>query len=616
MADIASPIKTLGAFPAVDPTVATIGTAEQIADGETKVTMTKGERETLELAGEVALFAPRIVPGKNDGDTAGVAIARDATGRVLIRAAPVSVLPRVAATELGLADLSALVGDGPLETVVFVPRVVPGKASSRRPLLVDATGRVLIWDRPQEVVDAIADMTARLDTALDAKGHLLQPAQGLHLLKWTRLRQRQVDHKGIVGLTLTAGGSGYTSAPNVSFGGGGANAQILAPQAVASISGGAVTSLQLNYGGAKRDAATTVTLSGGGGSGATAVAVMPQLNITLIGDSYIDDISNWDRIFTEQMQLRYGFGGLGWVSLASAAAHPRNFIYSPTGAGFTIIDSDNVSPYPTADTYAARATVAGSYRQFTLASSAPRPSSAKLFYYGVDDATIRYRWAASDSWKSATLSGTGNQTSALDLTGMPATGTATDIRVEHLTSTAVLNAIYFGSAEPGVIVNKLGNNGSTAKEWAALDETQFVSAQAAIPTDLYVICLGTNDKTINRTVEQYVADMVTIVTRLRMAHPATTGSNAQPGADIVILTPPDIVPHASNPIADYDLAIRNVAASLGVAVVSMRYAFGESPAAVAGWMDGVDPGGTGYHPSDHKGAYLAADLILRSVFNI
>lgn len=44
MADIASPIKTLGSFPAIDPTVAAIGTADQIADGAAKVSMTVGER--------------------------------------------------------------------------------------------------------------------------------------------------------------------------------------------------------------------------------------------------------------------------------------------------------------------------------------------------------------------------------------------------------------------------------------------------------------------------------------------------------------------------------------------------------------------------------------------
>ncbi|PHP20340.1 hypothetical protein CG471_08035 [Sphingobium sp. IP1] len=47
MADIASPIKTLGNFPAVDPSVPAIGTADQIADGTAKVSMAAGEREGL-----------------------------------------------------------------------------------------------------------------------------------------------------------------------------------------------------------------------------------------------------------------------------------------------------------------------------------------------------------------------------------------------------------------------------------------------------------------------------------------------------------------------------------------------------------------------------------------
>jgi hypothetical protein len=47
MADIASPIKTLGNFPAVDPTVAAIGTADQIADGETNVSMRSTERKSI-----------------------------------------------------------------------------------------------------------------------------------------------------------------------------------------------------------------------------------------------------------------------------------------------------------------------------------------------------------------------------------------------------------------------------------------------------------------------------------------------------------------------------------------------------------------------------------------
>jgi hypothetical protein len=63
MADIASPIKTLGNFPAVDPTVAAIGTADQIADGETKVSMTAVERgkvDTIDNSGTRWVYGKRI----------------------------------------------------------------------------------------------------------------------------------------------------------------------------------------------------------------------------------------------------------------------------------------------------------------------------------------------------------------------------------------------------------------------------------------------------------------------------------------------------------------------------------------------------------------------------
>lgn len=61
MANIASPIKTLGAFPAIDPTVPQAASADQIADGETNVSMTRGERD--DLAEVSAIF--RQVDGVN-----------------------------------------------------------------------------------------------------------------------------------------------------------------------------------------------------------------------------------------------------------------------------------------------------------------------------------------------------------------------------------------------------------------------------------------------------------------------------------------------------------------------------------------------------------------------
>jgi hypothetical protein len=73
----------------------------------------------------------------------------------------------------------------------------------------------------------------------------------------------------IVGLvTVTAGGSNYTTAPTVTFSGGGG------ASAVANLSGDAVTSVTVTYPGNGYTAAPTVGFTGGGGTGAVARATL------------------------------------------------------------------------------------------------------------------------------------------------------------------------------------------------------------------------------------------------------------------------------------------------------------------------------------------------------
>lgn len=74
----------------------------------------------------------------------------------------------------------------------------------------------------------------------------------------------------VTGITVTAGGTGYTSAPTVTLtGGGGSNAT-----ATAVLTGSAVTSVTVSNGGSNYATAPTVAFSGGGGSGAAATAVV------------------------------------------------------------------------------------------------------------------------------------------------------------------------------------------------------------------------------------------------------------------------------------------------------------------------------------------------------
>ena len=74
----------------------------------------------------------------------------------------------------------------------------------------------------------------------------------------------------VASIAVTAGGSGYTSAPTVSFSGGGGSGAT----ATATVSGGAVTGITITSPGSGYTSAPSVSFSGGSGSGATATATI------------------------------------------------------------------------------------------------------------------------------------------------------------------------------------------------------------------------------------------------------------------------------------------------------------------------------------------------------
>ncbi len=73
----------------------------------------------------------------------------------------------------------------------------------------------------------------------------------------------------VLGIEVTNGGSGYTSAPTVTIHGDGQDAN-----ATATVSGGAVTAITMDQNGSNYTSVPAITLTGGGGSGATAQAVL------------------------------------------------------------------------------------------------------------------------------------------------------------------------------------------------------------------------------------------------------------------------------------------------------------------------------------------------------
>jgi hypothetical protein len=74
----------------------------------------------------------------------------------------------------------------------------------------------------------------------------------------------------VTAVTVSAGGSGYTSAPTVGFSGGGGTGAT----GTATVSGGEVTAVTITAAGSGYTSAPAVTFTGGGGTGATATATV------------------------------------------------------------------------------------------------------------------------------------------------------------------------------------------------------------------------------------------------------------------------------------------------------------------------------------------------------
>ncbi len=79
-------------------------------------------------------------------------------------------------------------------------------------------------------------------------------------------------------VTVSAGGTGYTSAPTITISAPTGTGQTETAEATATVSGGAVTKITLTNKGKGYTSAPTITISGGGGSSATATATLDSSN--------------------------------------------------------------------------------------------------------------------------------------------------------------------------------------------------------------------------------------------------------------------------------------------------------------------------------------------------
>jgi hypothetical protein len=148
--------------------------------------------------------------------------------------------------------------------------------------------------------------------------------------KWPdtiRLEQKTPDNQ-VRNVSVGTGGTGYTSAPTVSFSGGGGSGAT----ATATIdSNGSVNGVAVTAGGTGYTSAPTVSFSGGGGSGAEAVStIMNVIDFgTEIGEVLrISNNDPYDTGFADEVAFRveYASSGYGKVVLTNRSSTKPVFL--------------------------------------------------------------------------------------------------------------------------------------------------------------------------------------------------------------------------------------------------------------------------------------------------
>lgn len=130
----------------------------------------------------------------------------------------------------------------------------------------------------------------------------------------------------VAALTLTSGGSGYTSDPIVTLTGGGGTGATAIAQTSAP-----VISIEIRNGGANYTSAPTVNITGGGGTGATATATITNGSITAI------TLTSGGSNYTSAPTVAFsGGGGTGASAFATRGTGPvANLLVAWPGSGYT-----------------------------------------------------------------------------------------------------------------------------------------------------------------------------------------------------------------------------------------------------------------------------------------
>ncbi|MBI6122047.1 SGNH/GDSL hydrolase family protein [Serratia marcescens] len=194
----------------------------------------------------------------------------------------------------------------------------------------------------------------------------------------------------------------------------------------------------------------------------------------------------------------------------------------------------------------------------------------------------------------------------IPLSSMPTTGSGT-ATITVISGAVTLYGVMIGNAaSAGVVVHKLGGSGASSANWTNADAVRWKKAFTTLKANLTTIMLGTNDQGAKMAPEQFKANLLEMINRIRSAQSTT---------DILLICPAENNRPGGNEISmsAYARQMYEIAVEQDVAFLNLQQSFGVNPADYAAgsarpWMVG-----DGLHPAPETGGHAIAAAILRSM---
>lgn len=248
-----------------------------------------------------------------------------------------------------------------------------------------------------------------------------------------------------------------------------------------------------------------------------------QARIALIGDSWIQNGYIWNPL-VDGLQDLYGAAGVGYVGIGNNHGAPTytGTTYARIG---TWTDTDQLATSKGVDL--ADGTTVDTSAVVTVVSVATDFVIQYLKQSGGGD--FRYKIDAG-GWTTVSTANASDLHATVPITGLSnASHTLTiEITVAGSSGVTLLGAAPVISGINGVIVDRIGNGGATAAQYAAVNATIWQAGLAALAPNLAIVLLGTNDDSTDVNPATFGTNLTTLVTRIRAAVPL---------CDVLLLTP-------------------------------------------------------------------------------